>query len=89
MFIVIWEIFIAASSFLGASYVWLFAAPLPPTYDRFGITLSSLMFLLVGLFFSVRVCFAGKRFSLGLVVSVLATQALVVFHILHTPFFKI
>lgn len=89
MLAIVWECAIASLSFLGASYVWLFAAPAPPSYDRLAITLSSLLFAACGLFFSYRVCRAGRRFCLWLIIGVLMTQSLVVYHILSTPFFKI
>jgi hypothetical protein len=87
--LIAWQIFVAASSFLGASYVWLFAKPLPPEFDRFGLTMSTVLFALVGLYFAYQVCREGLRPTLWLILTVMVTQALVVYHILQSPFFKI
>lgn len=84
-----WDIFVASVSFIGASCIWLFVAPSPPGYDRLGITLSSVMFALVGLFFAYQVVRQGRTATSWLRVAVLATQALVVIYVLRTPFFKI
>lgn len=83
------EATLAALSFLGASYVWLFAVPKLPSFDGLGITFASSLFESVGLYFAYRACRAGWRSAILLLLIVAAGQALVVYHILTTPFFKI
>jgi hypothetical protein len=89
MLATIWEAVIAVLSFTGASYVCLFATPKPPAYDRLGITLSSTLFALIGLYLACRVGRTSKSAFWILMIFALLGQMLIALYILQTPFFKI